>query len=172
VRPASSSTWATKYATGRWWQPERCAPDAVEHDNTPTNLNGDQEVLAAVLGEGVRPLLGGDLPAYPEGPLCNPYGLSPLGRYAIGAMADRGLIIETDHLSVKARDEALDILENVSGSRVWDVNRDGAAHYGMFPDWIEDLRIIAGPQIVADMANGAEAYLQMWAKAERHAARR
>ena len=25
---------------------------------------------------------------------------------------------------------------------------------------------IAGPQIVADMANGAEAYLQMWARAD------
>jgi microsomal dipeptidase-like Zn-dependent dipeptidase len=258
-----------KYATGRWWQPERCAPDAVESDNTPTNLNGNQEVLAAVLGEGVRPLLGGDLPAYPSGPLCNPYGLTALGRYAIGAMADRGLIIETDHLSVKARDEALDILErrryaglisshgwgdgvsqerlqdlggvvapyaetstdyveawrqarstraegalfgigygtdtnglgaqagvregnaanpvrypyrtfdggtvvdrNVSGTRVWDVNVDGAAHYGMFPDWVEDLRVIAGPQIVDDLADGAEAYLQMWARAERHAARR
>ncbi|HEV7721630.1 MAG TPA: hypothetical protein VGO60_10110 [Iamia sp.] len=256
-----------KYATGEWWQPEPCAPGAAESDNTPTNLNGNQEVLAAVLGEGVRPLLGGDLPAYPTGPLCNPRGLTDLGRYTIRAMADRGMIVETDHMSVKARDEALDILEqrryaglisshgwgdgvsqerlqdlggvvspyaetstdyveawrqaratragglfgigygtdtnglgaqagvregnaanpvtypfrtfdggtvvdrNVSGSRVWDVNLDGAAHYGLFPDWIEDLRVIAGPQIVADMANGAEAYLQMWAKAERSAAR-
>ncbi|HEX7133584.1 MAG TPA: hypothetical protein VF228_13495 [Iamia sp.] len=257
-----------KYATGEWWQPERCAPGAAEADNTPTNLNGNQEVLAAVLGEQVRPLLGGDLPAYPMGPLCNPYGLSDLGRYTITALADRGMIVETDHLSVKARAEALAILERrryaglisshgwgdgvsqerlqdlggvvapyaetstdyadawrqaratrsdglfgigygtdtnglgrqagvregnaanpvqypfrtfdggtvvdrqVSGSRVWDVNRDGAAHYGLFPDWVEDLRIIAGPQIVTDMANGAEAYLQMWAKAERSAARR
>jgi hypothetical protein len=60
----------------------------------------------------------------------------------------------------------------VSGTRVWDINRDGASHYGLFPDWVEDLRTIAGPQIVADLANGAEAYLQMWARAERQAARR
>ncbi|QYG95559.1 Coagulation factor 5/8 type domain-containing protein [Iamia sp. SCSIO 61187] len=254
-----------RWATGEWWSPEQCAPGAAEHDNEPTNLNGNQEVLAAVLGEGVRPLLGGDLPAYPMGPLCNPRGLTDLGRHAIEALADRGMIIETDHLSVKARQETLAILErrgysglitshswgdgtsqerlqdlggvvapyavtssdyvedwrraratrapglfgigygtdtnglgaqadvrpgnaanpvrypfrtfdggtvvdrHRSGTRVWDINTDGAAHYGLFPDWVEDLRVIAGPQIVEDLANGAEAYLQMWARAERAA---
>ena len=39
-------------------------------------------------------------------------------------------------------------------------------HYGLYPDWVEDLRQVAGSQIVDDMANGAEAYLQMWARAE------
>ena len=58
-----------------------------------------------------------------------------------------------------------------SGTRLWDINTDGAANYGLFPDWIEDLRIIAGDQIVDDMANGAEAYLQMWARAESAAVR-
>jgi hypothetical protein len=53
-----------------------------------------------------------------------------------------------------------------SGTRVYDINTDGAAHYGLFPDWIEDLRKIAGDQIVAEMAQGAEAYLQMWARAD------
>ena len=57
-----------------------------------------------------------------------------------------------------------------SGSRLWDVNVDGVANYGLFPDYVEDLRHIAGAQIVADMANGAEAYLQMWARAEAFAA--
>jgi hypothetical protein len=45
------------------------------------------------------------------------------------------------------------------------VNVDGVAHYGLFPDYIEDLRMIAGDQIVDDLANGAEAYLQMWERA-------
>ena len=53
-----------------------------------------------------------------------------------------------------------------SGTRVYDVNTDGVDHYGLYPDWIEDLRLVAGPQIVNDMANGAEAYLRMWASAE------
>ena len=53
-----------------------------------------------------------------------------------------------------------------SGVRTYDINADGVAHYGLYPDWIEDLRKIAGPQIIEDMARGAEAYLQMWERAE------
>ena len=52
-----------------------------------------------------------------------------------------------------------------SGERVYDINVDGVAHYGLYPDWIEDLRQIAGRDIVEDMARGPEAYLQMWERA-------
>jgi len=52
-----------------------------------------------------------------------------------------------------------------SGRRVYDINIDGVAHYGLYPDWIEDLRQIAGGRIVEDMARGPEAYLQMWERA-------
>ncbi len=52
-----------------------------------------------------------------------------------------------------------------SGKRVYDINVDGVAHYGLYPDWIEDLRKLAGPRIVRDMERGAEAYLQMWERA-------
>ncbi|MEX2458895.1 MAG: hypothetical protein WD770_07920 [Actinomycetota bacterium] len=52
-----------------------------------------------------------------------------------------------------------------SGERVYDVNVDGVAHYGLYPDWIEDLRMQAGPAIVRDLARGAEAYLQTWERA-------
>jgi hypothetical protein len=38
---------------------------------------------------------------------------------------------------------------------VYDVNVDGVAQYGLYPDWIED-----------DMMRGAEAYLQTWERAE------
>ena len=52
-----------------------------------------------------------------------------------------------------------------SGERVFDINTDGVAHYGLYPDWIEDLRMLAGRRIVRDMGRGAEAYLQMWERA-------
>ena len=52
-----------------------------------------------------------------------------------------------------------------SGRRVYDINRDGVAHYGLYPDWVEDLRKLAGRDIVDDMARGPEAYLQMWERA-------
>ncbi|HWM05269.1 MAG TPA: hypothetical protein VNP92_23265 [Actinophytocola sp.] len=52
-----------------------------------------------------------------------------------------------------------------TGERVYDINVDGMAHYGMMPDWLADLRIAAGadaPEIIEDMASGAEVYLQTW----------
>jgi hypothetical protein len=58
------------------------------------------------------------------------------------------------------------IYRQQSGTRTYDVNVHGVDHYGLYPDWIEDLRMVAGPQIVNDMANGAEAYLRMWKRAE------
>ena len=53
-----------------------------------------------------------------------------------------------------------------SGERIWDYNVDGIAHYGLHPDWIEHLRLLAGDEIVQDLARGAEAYLQMWERAD------
>ena len=47
----------------------------------------------------------------------------------------------------------------------FDINTDGVANYGLYPDWIEDLRHLAGDEIVNDMGRGAEAYLEMWERA-------
>jgi hypothetical protein len=62
-------------------------------------------------------------------------------------------------------DGAVTLDRQRSGQRVFDVNLDGVAHYGLYPDWVEDLRMIAGQEIVDDMSRGAEAYLQMWERA-------
>ena len=43
-----------------------------------------------------------------------------------------------------------------SGQRVYDINVDGMAHYGLFPDWVEDLRLLAGQEVVDDLGRGAE----------------
>jgi microsomal dipeptidase-like Zn-dependent dipeptidase len=253
-----------KYATGQFWTAEHC-PGATDHDNEPTNPTGEQaQLIYDVFGPVLAlPLLQGQVPIYPPAPLCNPKGLTPLGEHLIRSMMDRGMIVETDHLSVKARREALTILEETdypgvisshswgdagsqqrlqalgglvgpistqanqfvqewqaaranrdpdllfglgfgsdinglhaqpvprpdaaqnpvqypfqtfdggsvvdrqrSGTRTYDVNTDGVDHYGLYPDWIEDLRQVGGPQIVEDLANGAEAYLQLWERAE------
>ena len=61
-----------------------------------------------------------------------------------------------------------------SGTRSYDINRDGVAHYGLYPDWVEDTRKVAGREgatLMRDMGRGAEAYLQMWKRAERSAGR-
>ncbi|MEO6606385.1 MAG: hypothetical protein ABIN55_12280 [Aeromicrobium sp.] len=56
--------------------------------------------------------------------------------------------------------------KQVSGERVYDINVDGVSHYGLYPDWIEDLRKQGGSAIADDMARGAEAYLDMWERAQ------
>ncbi|MFC6341383.1 hypothetical protein ACFP8W_05305, partial [Nocardioides hankookensis] len=60
-----------------------------------------------------------------------------------------------------------------AGQRVYDINADGVAQYGLYPDWIQDLTKVAdkqkrgdGAKIEDDMARGAEAYLQMWERAD------
>ena len=51
-----------------------------------------------------------------------------------------------------------------SGERVFDINKDGVAHYGLYPGLVARTCGQRRPatQIVSDMARGAEAYLQMW----------
>jgi hypothetical protein len=53
-----------------------------------------------------------------------------------------------------------------SGSRVYDFNSDGVAHYGLLADWWEDLGHVGGPAMTREMFRGAEAYLQSWERAE------
>ena len=66
----------------------------------------------------------------------------------------------------KSWDGKVTIGQQHSGQRVYDINKDGVAHYGLYPDWVEDLRHIAGQAIVDDLGRGAEAYLQMWERAD------
>jgi Membrane dipeptidase (Peptidase family M19) len=252
-----------KWVTGQFWSADHC--DDPDHDNQPTVIDDQQaNTVYTLFGAALtQPLLEGQLPVYPPSPVCNPKGLTPLGEHLIRAMMERGMIVETDHMSVKARSEALTILEETdypgvisshswgdagsqqrlqalggivgpissqanafvaewqaaranrnpafffgtgfgsdinglhaqpvprpnaaenpvqypfqsfdggstidrqhSGTRTYDVNADGVDHYGLYPDWIEDLRQVGGDQIVDDLANGAEAYLQLWQRAE------
>lgn len=52
-----------------------------------------------------------------------------------------------------------------NGPRVYDINTDGVAHFGLFPDWWERLRLTAGRQVATDLSALAEAYLEMWERA-------
>jgi hypothetical protein len=65
----------------------------------------------------------------------------------------------------KSFDGAVTLDKPKTGQRTWDINVDGVAQYGLYPDWVQDLRMQAGNEIVDDMARGAEAYLEMWERA-------
>jgi hypothetical protein len=62
-------------------------------------------------------------------------------------------------------DGKVSFTREVWGRRTFDLNRDGVANYGMYADWLAELRLLAGRPILTDMFHGAEAYLQMWERA-------
>lgn len=252
---------ANFYSTGRFWQAETCTGPA--HDNT---VAVESDVLSGPLSALLPP--GVTLPVYPSAPHCNVNGLTDLGRYAMEGMMARGMLIDIDHMGVKATDQALDLMEDNdypgvvsshswldplyyprilslggmagpyghgtaqfveewrtvraaadpdfefgtgagfdtggfghqpppradavahplsypfetfdggstvdhqrTGQRVYDLNVDGMAHYGLLPDWLADLRVAAGADadaIIGDLARGAETYLRTWERAEAH----
>ncbi|WP_306313947.1 discoidin domain-containing protein [Streptomyces hydrogenans] len=242
-------------STGTFWATEQCA--GPQKDN-PIGLTAPA-AMAAKLPAGVS------VPSYASDARCNTRGLTRLGEYALKGMIDRGMMLELDHMSVKAAGRALDMLEaeeypgvlsthswmdldwterlyklggftapymhnaggfigeangkaalrdkygvglgygtdmngvggwpgpvgadapnavkypyrsfdggtvldrQVTGERTWDLNTDGAAHAGLVPDWIEQIRLTpGGPDVIGDLALGAESYLRTWKSTERH----
>ncbi|MFE2110110.1 discoidin domain-containing protein [Kitasatospora sp. NPDC059463] len=242
-------------STGTFWQTEQCT--GPQHDN-PIGLAPAPASVQSQLPPGVT------LPAYAADAQCNTRGLSELGEYALRGMMRRGMMLELDHMSVKAAGRALDVLESeaypgalsshswmdlgwtervyrlggfvaqymngaeafsaearrtdalrdkygvgygygtdmngvggwpgprgagtanpvrypfrtadggsvveraTAGSRTWDVNTDGAAHYGLVPDWLEDIRLVGGQGVIDDLFRGAESYLTTWGASERY----
>ncbi|MEV7614256.1 discoidin domain-containing protein [Streptomyces sp. NPDC089799] len=243
-------------STGTFWKTEQCA--GPQQDN-PIGL------AAAPSAQKELPA-GVTVPSYASGARCNSRGLTDLGEYAVRGMMQRKMMLEIDHMGVKAAGRALDILESqdypgvisshswmdmawservyklggfiaqymngaegfsseanrtkalrekydvgygygtdmngvggwpgprgantpnpvrypftstdggsvidklTAGQRTWDLNTDGAAHNGMVPDWIEDIRIVGGQGVVDDMFRGAESYLRTWGRSEAHRA--
>ncbi|APU39168.1 MULTISPECIES: galactose-binding domain-containing protein [unclassified Streptomyces] len=243
-------------STGTFWKTEKCT--GPQHDN-PIGL------AAAPQAQKQLPA-GVSVPSYAADAQCNTRGLTPLGEYALRGMMKRKMMLEIDHMSVKAAGRAFDILESESypgvisshgwmddswterlyklggfvaqymngaesfsaeakaknalrdkygvgygygtdmngvggwpgprgadtpnpvrypfrsvdggsvidrqttGQRTWDLNTDGAAHYGLVPDWIEDLRNVGGQDVVDDLFRGAESYLTTWGSSEKHKA--
>ncbi|MFI6646888.1 discoidin domain-containing protein [Streptomyces sp. NPDC050529] len=241
-------------STGTFWKTETCR--GPQHDNPIGNAVAAQ--AQKLLPSGVS------VPTYASDAQCNTRGLTGLGEYAVRGMMKRHMMLEIDHMSVKAADQAFDVLESESypgvisshswmdlgwterlyklggfaaqymggsaafsaeadrtdalrekyqvgygfgtdmngvggwpaprggdvpnpvkypfrstdggsvidkqttGERTWDFNTDGAAHYGVVPDWIEDIRIVGGQEVVDDLFTGAESYLRTWGNAEKH----
>jgi len=246
--------------TGRFWDMRTCQGEGRDKPQITTPPHTDIGLAFQAL-----PGFAGLAPVYPDPPPhCNALGLRPEGAHMIERMMGRGMIVDPDHLGVRARDQALSLLEEReypgvlsshtwsdvtayprihrlggmvtpyagdstsfvnawnenralralgrpygigygsdmhglgqqggprngpnpvtypyrsadgavlmeqprAGQRTFNINTEGVSHYGLYPDWIEDLRKVAGDQIVKDMSRGAETYLQMWARAERRA---
>ena len=67
----------------------------------------------------------------------------------------------------KSWDGRVTFERQVTGERVFDLNIDGVAHYGLYPDFIADMQMQpGGPEALQYVFRSAEAYLQAWARAE------
>ena len=54
--------------------------------------------------------------------------------------------------------------------RDYDINLDGMAHYGLLPDFLQDLRNSGlSPDDLAPLFGGANDYVEVWAKCVAHA---
>lgn len=256
--------------TGTFWNMQHCEPaDGESADKSqyaaPDISAGQQDALFGAIGQVSGVLNLAAAPLYGPPAHCNARGLTDLGSHLVNSLADKRMLIDPDHMSVKARDSLLDILEARSysgalsshswstpdaypriyklggyiapyagdstgfvekwrrhltwadprfyfgfgygadinglgaqgnargagvpnpvtypfkgfngvtikkqkaGKRVYDLNVDGVAQYGLYPDWIQDISLVAGADgsaIKDDMMRGAEAYLQTWERAE------
>lgn len=70
-----------------------------------------------------------------------------------------------------SHDGAVRFDRQVTGERVYDLNTDGVAHYGLYPDLLADMaQHPGGEQALEILFGAAEAYLRMWERAEATAA--
>ncbi len=65
----------------------------------------------------------------------------------------------------KSFDGSVTFERQQSGERTFDINTEGVAHYGLYADWFEDIRKIAGDALLEDMSYGADSYFRTWERA-------
>ncbi|MGW8593025.1 hypothetical protein ACWGLC_15125 [Dietzia sp. NPDC055877] len=98
-----------KLAAQRFWETRPCTTDASDHAQPLASTPVAAGLAAASSGAPA----GAGLPVYPQEPLCNVRGLTPLGEHAVRGLMDRGMLINLDHMSVASATRTLDLAEEV-----------------------------------------------------------
>lgn len=94
-----------KLGTQRFWETEPCTGPGADHSQ-PLAHTAVADGLAAASSDAPD---GATVPVYPDAPLCNVRGLTPLGEHAVRGLMEHGMIINIDHMSVKTARRTLDI---------------------------------------------------------------
>ena len=68
----------------------------------------------------------------------------------------------------ESRDGKVRFVRQRSGRRLFDLNRDGVAHYGLFADLVADMQHQTPGAGLRPLFHSAEAYLRMWERATAH----
>ncbi|MFW7378988.1 MAG: hypothetical protein ACOH5I_09300 [Oligoflexus sp.] len=82
------------------------------------------------------------------------------------AMADAGVEMNYPFSSI---DSKVRFFPPATGNRKFDYTKEGIAHYGLLAEWVENLRQVdenSGTRAVEILMNSAEAFIQMWERAE------
>jgi hypothetical protein len=99
-----------KLETGKYWQMQACNGPPDEDDKQQIGVyNHDEHDIGSNLIENYLPL--GAAPVYPANSNCNARGLTDLGEYAVRQLIKRHMILDPDHLSVRARKSLMSIAE-------------------------------------------------------------
>jgi microsomal dipeptidase-like Zn-dependent dipeptidase len=73
------------------------------------------------------------------------------------------------HYPFRSYDGKITFVCQLTGTRKYDLNKDGVAHYGLYADLIADVQQQRrGKAALRPFFRSAEAYLQMWARTYRH----
>ncbi|HYZ28859.1 MAG TPA: hypothetical protein VE570_07370 [Thermoleophilaceae bacterium] len=65
----------------------------------------------------------------------------------------------------KSYDRRVTFERQKTGERTFDYVKEGVSQYGLYADWFNDLERLGGKQMADDLWKGAEAYLEMWERA-------
>ena len=68
----------------------------------------------------------------------------------------------------KSYDGRVTFVREQTGTRTFDLNTDGVAHYGLIADLVADMQQTGGRRALPPLFRSAEAYLRMWQRAVRH----
>ena len=102
----------TSSRPARFWDMQHCDPGRRRERTTTTQLAapdigaGQQDALFGAIGQVFGLLNLRALPLYPPPHHCNTRGLTDLGEHTIDGLAERHMLFDPDHMSVKARNAA------------------------------------------------------------------
>jgi microsomal dipeptidase-like Zn-dependent dipeptidase len=101
---------AQRDINGRWWDVRSCPADSgvdlhLQLLDTINDISG-WPVLGPIFAAQFPDLP----PRPPAGPNCNNRGLTELGQTLVNGMIDRGMLIDVDHMSIRAFDDTLDLV--------------------------------------------------------------
>jgi hypothetical protein len=111
--------------TGRWLEVGACPHPGQGEELAPITPLEIGVVKQFFPAAGV--LEGAPQPGYAPGRRCNVRGLTALGRHLVRRMIATGTLVELDHMSERARDEVLKMLERAGRPAVSGHNGTGGA---------------------------------------------